>query len=172
MLQELTVPAFFFPINMAYNKLWGKPAKGVGTAATATTEDSVKSSSSFESLSGYRDMIFHNGIIFQFILCTGVSVALGLLTLWHARLISRGETSIEGHINAKQRKRYKKKGLIYKNPYNFGVVENWRRFLGLGSGRSFWRHIVLPSRHDPVGDGLTWEMATHTPSLSTGLQLL
>lgn len=60
----------------------------------------------------YSDMGFHNAVIFQFMLCAGVSVALGLLTLWHARLISRGETSIEAHINARERKRYKKKGLV------------------------------------------------------------
>lgn len=39
-----------------------------------------------------------------------VAVALGSLTLWHAVLISRGETSIERHINSKERNRVVKRG--------------------------------------------------------------
>ncbi|XP_076465580.1 palmitoyltransferase ZDHHC16-like isoform X2 [Babylonia areolata] len=168
--QELTVPAFFFPINMVYNKLFGITAKSLESGANS--ENGIKPNSSPENLNGYGDMLFHNAIIFQFILCAGVAVALGLLTLWHARLISCGETSIEAHINTKQRKQYKKKGLIYKNPYNFGIWGNWKRFLGLDHGRTFWWHIMLPSTHDPASDGLTWEKATYTSAHSNGLQLL
>ena len=55
---------------------------------------------------------FHHFIIYEFLLCSAVSVALGLLTLWHARLVQRGETSIEVHINRRERSRFKKKGLV------------------------------------------------------------
>lgn len=41
-----------------------------------------------------------------------VSVALGALTLWHAILITRGETSIERHINNKEAKRLAKRGKV------------------------------------------------------------
>lgn len=41
-----------------------------------------------------------------------VGVALGALTLWHAVLISRGETSIERHINSKETKRLAKRGKV------------------------------------------------------------
>lgn len=41
-----------------------------------------------------------------------VSVALGALTLWHAILITRGETSIERHINNKETKRLAKRGKV------------------------------------------------------------
>jgi palmitoyltransferase len=34
-----------------------------------------------------------------------VFIALGALTLWHARLIGRGETSIEANINKAETKR-------------------------------------------------------------------
>ncbi|KAK7110934.1 palmitoyltransferase ZDHHC16-like [Littorina saxatilis] len=170
--EELTVPAFFFPINMAYQKIWGtkyetKKAEAASSSKSPSTDDQ-----SPEALTGYGDMMFHNAIIFQFILCAGVSVALGLLMVWHAHLIGRGETSIEAHINTKQRKRYRKKGLIYKNPYNFGFWGNWKRFFGLGRGRTFWRHVLFPSFHDPLGDGLMWETSTYKSSHSNGLQLL
>ena len=78
---------------------------------------------------------FHHLIVYEFMLCSGVAIALGLLTLWHARLICRGETSIEVHINRKERKRLKKKGLIFSNPYNHGILRNWRIFLGVTHGR-------------------------------------
>lgn len=41
-----------------------------------------------------------------------VGVALGALTVWHAVLISRGETSIERHINMKEAKRMAKRGKV------------------------------------------------------------
>jgi palmitoyltransferase len=87
---------------------------------------------------------------------------------------SRGETSIEAHINKRQQKRFKKKGLVYKNPYDFGVLGNWKRFFGLDNRRTFWRHVLLPSIHDPRGDGLTWEHVKHRIPYSRdkGLQLL
>lgn len=62
-------------------------------------------------------------------------IALGLLTLWHAKLIYRGETSIEAHINAKEAKRLAKMGKHYQNPYDFGPKKNFQLFLGLVNGR-------------------------------------
>ena len=85
------------------------------TESAASLDTGEKDSISPEALTGYGDMLLHNAVIFQFILCAGVSVALGLLMMWHARLISRGETSIEAHINTRERKRYKKKGLVSQN---------------------------------------------------------
>lgn len=43
---------------------------------------------------------------------SSVALALGALTLWHAALITRGETSIERHINRKERQRLQKKGKV------------------------------------------------------------
>ena len=43
------------------------------------------------------------------------------------------------------------------NIYDLGVRENWRVFLGIDQpGRSFWRHVLLPSMHKPSGDGYDW----------------
>ncbi|XP_022086544.1 probable palmitoyltransferase ZDHHC16 [Acanthaster planci] len=100
---------------------------------------------------------YHKAVVFQFIVCFSVLIALGVLTTWHVRLICRGETSIEKHINDSERARLKKVNVIYRNPYNFGVKENWRKLLGLYGGRSFWRHTLLPSSHPPEHDGTRWE---------------
>lgn len=70
-------------------------------------------------------------IIIAAVLLVGTFIALGALTWWHANLISRGETSVEGRINATIRKKFKEQGKTYINPYNFGRKENWMLFLGL-----------------------------------------
>jgi palmitoyltransferase len=44
---------------------------------------------------------------------------------------------------------------VYVNPYDFGRRKNWRLFLGMVRGRT-WRHVLLPSPHKPIGEGLTW----------------
>ncbi|CAH1377523.1 hypothetical protein MTP99_018932 [Tenebrio molitor] len=95
-------------------------------------------------------------IIYMALINSGVFVALGVLSLWHSQLIGKGETSIEANINKAETKRLAEIGRIYINPYNFGSKKNWRIFLGLVKGRTFYQHIVLPSPHEPVGDGLTW----------------
>lgn len=69
------------------------------------------------------------------ITCSAVVVALGTLCSWHAKLITRGETSVEAHINQSERKRLLLQNKIYINPYNFGPKKNWRLFLGLVRGR-------------------------------------
>jgi len=63
------------------------------------------------------------------------ALALGALVIWHGRLITRGETSIESHINYSETKRLKELNEIYVNPYNFGGKKNWRLLLGLVRGR-------------------------------------
>merc|ERR1719414_1092538 len=66
-------------------------------------------------------------IWYEAFLTTGCFLCLGGLTVWHAKLITRGETSIEAHINASERKRYTKENLgkHYVNPYDFGPWRNW-----------------------------------------------
>ena len=72
-----------------------------------------------------RNMIFY--LVF---IITGTFFILGGLLLWHARLIHRGETSIEQLINNSETKRLKKHGKKYANAYNFGSWHNWCLFLG------------------------------------------
>ncbi|XP_022832997.1 probable palmitoyltransferase ZDHHC16 [Spodoptera litura] len=92
-------------------------------------------------------------VMFMAITCCAVLIALGTLTIIHGRNIGRGETSIEAHINEKLRKHI---GTQYKNPYDFGKRKNWRLFLGLTQGRTFIRHVLLPSGHLPTGTGVSW----------------
>lgn len=89
---------------------------------------------------------------------SAVAIALGSLTIWHLKLIRRGETSIEAHINASETRRlWALGGKPYTNPYDFGARRNLAMFLGLVRGRTtVWRHLLLPSRHPPLTDGLTW----------------
>lgn len=62
---------------------------------------------------------------------SAVTIALGSLTIWHVKLIKRGETSIESHINMSETKRLAALGKIYTNPYDFGPRKNLLLFLGL-----------------------------------------
>ncbi|XP_077801335.1 palmitoyltransferase ZDHHC16 isoform X19 [Macaca mulatta] len=88
---------------------------------------------------------------------SSVALALGALTVWHAVLISRGETSIERHINKKERRRLQAKGRVFRNPYNYGCLENWKVFLGVDTGRHWLTRVLLPSSHLPHGNGMSWE---------------
>ncbi|KAH6947371.1 hypothetical protein HPB50_018526 [Hyalomma asiaticum] len=83
-------------------------------------------------------------ITFTVFICIGIFFALGALTMWHARLITHGETSIESHINKTERIRLGKEGIIYKNPYDFGPRKNWRIFLGLTNGRFVFSSAAAP----------------------------
>ncbi|XP_029376786.1 palmitoyltransferase ZDHHC16A isoform X2 [Echeneis naucrates] len=106
----------------------------------------------------FKDKMIHKSIIYMWVLTSTVGVALGALTIWHAVLISRGETSIERHINNKETKRMAKWGKVYRNPFNYGRLNNWKIFLGVEK-RSHWvTRVLLPSGHAPYGDGLTWDI--------------
>lgn len=98
----------------------------------------------------------HRAIIFMALINVATLFALGALTSWHSSLITRGETSIEAHINKSETKRLSALGKVYRNPYDFGARRNWRFFLGLVRKRNWWRHILLPSGHKPEGNGLSW----------------
>uniref|UniRef100_A0A8C0DEY3 Palmitoyltransferase n=1 Tax=Balaenoptera musculus TaxID=9771 RepID=A0A8C0DEY3_BALMU len=88
---------------------------------------------------------------------SSVALALGALTVWHAVLISRGETSIERHINKKERRRLQAKGRVFRNHYNYGCLDNWKVFLGVDTGRHWLTRVLLPSSHLPHGNGLSWD---------------
>ncbi|ESO05348.1 hypothetical protein HELRODRAFT_77725 [Helobdella robusta] len=105
---------------------------------------------------GRSYLSYHNIIMFEFLLCSTACLALLGMVIWHARLISCGETSIESHINRTERKKLEACGKVYKNPFDKGFINNWKILLGLNNKRSFWRHILLPSSHEPHGDGIHW----------------
>lgn len=94
-------------------------------------------------------------IIFCALICVAGLLILGGLAWWHGKLITKGETSIEARINAKEIIKYAAEGKTYQNPYDFGYKENWKIFFGLKERG--WSCVLFPSRHRPRGDGLTWE---------------
>lgn len=105
----------------------------------------------------FSESMYHKAVVYEFFICSGVTIALGALTAWHGRLVSRGETSIEKHLNDDERKRLKKVDIVYRIPYDFGMKKNWRILLGInGPRRSFIRHVLFPSSHHPEGDGVHW----------------
>uniref|UniRef100_A0A8C3HD27 Palmitoyltransferase n=1 Tax=Chrysemys picta bellii TaxID=8478 RepID=A0A8C3HD27_CHRPI len=105
----------------------------------------------------FRQRAFHKSIVYLWVLCSSVALALGALTLWHAALITRGETSIERHINKKERQRLQKKGRVFRNPYSYGAWDNWKVFLGVETRRHWLTRVLLPSTHLPHGTGLSWD---------------
>ncbi|XP_051958992.1 palmitoyltransferase ZDHHC16B isoform X1 [Xyrauchen texanus] len=105
----------------------------------------------------HQERMVHKSLIYLWVLTSSVAVALGGLTLWHALLITRGETSVERHINHKERKRLKLKGKLFRNPYHHGKLNNWKVFLGVQKQSHWLTRVLLPSSHAPHGDGLTWD---------------
>ncbi|MEE6486170.1 hypothetical protein FKM82_014532 [Ascaphus truei] len=95
---------------------------------------------------------------------SSVALALGALTLWHAILITHGETSIERHINKKEIKRLQSKGKLFHNPYSYGRCHNWRIFLGVETKKHWVTRVLLPSSHPPDGNGLTWAAPSWIPN--------
>ncbi|XP_050755160.1 palmitoyltransferase ZDHHC16 isoform X2 [Gymnogyps californianus] len=106
----------------------------------------------------FRQRAFHKSVVYLWVLCSSVALALGALTLWHAALITRGETSIERHINKKERQRLQKKGKVFRNPYSYGSWDNWKVFLGVDVPRHWLTRVLLPSPHPPHGTGLSWDL--------------
>lgn len=79
--------------------------------------------------------LHRKSVCYMFFVSAAAFISVSLLVIWHAVLISCGETSIEAHLNKAETKRLGQQGLPYFNPYNFGVVENWRIAMGIDNAR-------------------------------------
>lgn len=95
-------------------------------------------------------------VVMVFFICFGVTIALGILGGWNMYLISVSETTIEFYTNKKEAKDLRKEGKEFVNVYDYGCWNNWKVFLGIVNGRSFFRHVLLPSGHSPHHDGMDW----------------
>ncbi|XP_051946085.1 palmitoyltransferase ZDHHC16A [Xyrauchen texanus] len=136
----------------------GVPVTGIGLLIGIVPSEAVAGKVISQPPYTYKDRMFHKSVIYMWVLTSTVAVALGALTLWHAILITRGETSIERHINNKEARRLATRGKVYRNPFNYGKLNNWKVFFGVEK-RSHWlTHVLLPSGHTPYGDGLTWDI--------------
>ncbi|XP_015271406.1 PREDICTED: probable palmitoyltransferase ZDHHC16 isoform X1 [Gekko japonicus] len=117
----------------------------------------------------FHQRAFHKSVVYAWVLCSSVALALGALMIWHTVLITRGETSIERHINRKEKKRLQKKGKVFRNPYSYGPLGNWKVFLGVERKRHWVTRVLLPSTHPPKGSGLNWDTAPCVPEQKTAL---
>lgn len=81
----------------------------IDSVTNASETDDVED---VEIMASMEHGFFHHAVILQFLLCAGVSLALALLGVWHALLISQGQTSIEQHINKKEKARLKKNKMV------------------------------------------------------------
>merc|ERR1712242_162708 len=89
---------------------------------------------------------FRTIVIFAWVICLSVWIALGILTIWQSWLVSTGETSVERMKLSYERSRAKKAGKQFHSPFNFGLKQNWQNTLGFNGWREFCRHVLLPSR--------------------------
>ena len=153
-----TVLGCLFLMILGFEILWYEVFPVINPDDIEITKD-LDDSTNSSSIANSRDesneefSIFsrHSLVMYETFVTTGCFLVLGGLCIWHARLISRGETSIEGHINRSERKRHKELGnKPYRNPYDFGVWNNWCLFLGMIDGRG-WSCVLFPSSHKPHG---------------------
>ncbi|CAH8523559.1 unnamed protein product [Dicrocoelium dendriticum] len=108
------------------------------------------------------------------------------LCCWQTYLITRGETNVEYHTNQRFTRKLQRRGLIYRNPYDFGPFVNWANFLGLYNPTEFalgefrfkrstlvWRvitRVLLPSPTVLCEDGLKYRV--NTPTVESTLAAL
>ncbi|XP_062858663.1 palmitoyltransferase ZDHHC16B [Trichomycterus rosablanca] len=105
----------------------------------------------------FEERLFHKSLLYLWVLTSSVALALAVLTTWHAMLITRGETSVERHINRRERKRLKLIGKVFRNPYHHGRINNWKILFGVEKSSHWVTRVLLPSGHLPHGDGLMWQ---------------
>ena len=109
------------------------------------------------------------GFITYYIFIAALTIGAMLVGLvaWHGRMIGRGVTSLERVLNPDYAHQCEEQGFIFVNPYDFGCLENWKRFLGASTIGEFIFKVLLPSAHKPEGDGVTWDGF----NVNTNLQL-
>ena len=83
-----------FGFEIFYDELMNRNQTVVESESSSELEDEKQTENSEFVLSDRRNLI-----IFEAFITTGTFFLLGGLTIWHAKLIHRGETSIEAHIN-------------------------------------------------------------------------
>ncbi|KAI6226484.1 Palmitoyltransferase [Aphelenchoides fujianensis] len=99
----------------------------------------------------WRDNFCQNGmefvstsIFFSYVLSIVVFMLVGSLFWWNVALISSGQTYLDFLRQGNDRTCLQLVFCPWGSP-NFR--SNWSHFLGLRNGRTFWRHILLPSTH-------------------------
>ncbi|KAL5022759.1 hypothetical protein ScPMuIL_001914 [Solemya velum] len=84
--KEYPFPGALFPLNMVHELIYKPDESGFfpWRRTNLVTDGNV------ELEIDYREQVLHNVVVCEFILCSGVTLALSLLGVWHAWLISVG----------------------------------------------------------------------------------
>lgn len=91
-----------------------------------------------------------------FIAALTISFLLMGLIWWHSKMINRGVTSVERISHQNYIQQCIENGFVFVNPYDFGLLENWKRFFNVRTIGEFIRRVLLPSTHKPKGNGVLW----------------
>lgn len=82
----------------------------------------------------------------SFMLCTAVGFAVLILGGFHLYLALTAQTTIEFHANYASRRRAKREGHKWQNPYDQGWKKNWQQVYGVDRN---WLVALLPSSRQP-----------------------
>ncbi|EPB82870.1 hypothetical protein HMPREF1544_10386 [Mucor circinelloides 1006PhL] len=93
---------------------------------------------------------------FSMILAICMGLAIGALCIWHYYLIFTAQTTVEFYNNYYDKGVCKSQGEIFVNMYNFGPLENFKRFFNI-CDQYPWYTIFFPIPIPPKGTGRVFE---------------
>ncbi|KAI8337655.1 DHHC palmitoyltransferase-domain-containing protein [Chlamydoabsidia padenii] len=89
---------------------------------------------------------------FAYLLSVCMGLALGGLCAWHYYLVLTGQTTVEFYSNYYEKGVAKSQGEVFVNMYDFGYMENIRRFFNIGE-KYPWYTLFYPIPISPRGNG-------------------
>ncbi|CAO3698789.1 unnamed protein product [Rhizopus stolonifer] len=95
-------------------------------------------------------------LAFSIILAICMGVAIGGLCGWHYYLIMTAQTTVEFYNNHYDKSVCKSQGEIFVNMYDFGALENLKRFFNV-CDQYPWYTVFLPTPIPPKGTGRVYE---------------
>ncbi|KAH8924369.1 hypothetical protein BT69DRAFT_1280693 [Atractiella rhizophila] len=101
-------------------------------------------------------------VLLSWVLAAAMALCAGVMGVWQFALVWGGQTTVESYDNEYYTKVMRARGEVYRNPYDFGGVENLREFFNLTPCVSFhlqlfhisWKLGCLKS--GPKSDGWRW----------------
>merc|ERR1712126_714993 len=111
---------------------------------------------------GRLSMDSESHILTTFVICFSVMLALSMLGGFHMYLVLTNQTTIEFQFNMGMRREARKKGELYRNPFDLGRRRNFQEVFGPSPFIGFrWMLPCLAQR--PAGNGMDF------PSLRAGI---
>ncbi|KAG1465152.1 hypothetical protein G6F46_002287 [Rhizopus delemar] len=93
---------------------------------------------------------------FAIILAICMGLAIGALCVWHYYLIMTAQTTVEFYNNHYDKAVCKSQGEIFVNMYDFGPLENFKRFFNICEQYP-WYTLFFPMPVPPKGTGRVYE---------------